>query len=897
MMEKKRRIIKDQTIFCLQYASVLARNYNKRTVGGDELFWGIYAFMRNTDLFEIFCSVMWFIDHQALHTYFLEKYETDFAKIQFSPWKHLPPNKKIKLELDKIKQWQYPKIDIMGIFFVSYSDLSSECENYLLDSWMELSSLIENCSSLMIHPMVMKVWLFAFLEILHKILVKFGLPFNKIQLMTKKQIDDLDIMSHLEDLEQIVDDEQEFVKNYISTPLNYKDNKDFDWIVNKIDSDVKEREHNDGDKSENKNKSDKKQKEVKKMTVEYFGIDLTKECKDGFVDPIIWRSEEIQQLIYTLLRKNKNNPLLIWEAWVGKTAIVEWLAQKIALWDVPSKLKKKRIFMLDMWSLVAGTKYRWEFEARMKSILEEATDPLNNIILFIDELHTIIWAGGHDTNDAAQMIKPLLARGKIKLIGATTFDEYQKYIEKDAALKRRFQEIIVNEPDESTTEQILLWLKESYENYHGVQIGLEAIQASVNLSKRYILNKYFPDKALDIIDEACARKSTMIEKLENDVDFKKDEKRIEKIQKKIDTAIEQQDYFTAAELKEWIEKIKQDMKKIRNVKNIPLHLRPTITIADIGQVLSDKVGVPANIVNESEINKLRRLDSELSEKILWQKDVVKSVVSAITKSRLSAVVKDKPIWSFLFLGPSWVGKTYLAKLLAKEYFGDEKSLIRIDMSEFMEKYSISKLIWSPAWYVGYEEWWNLTEAVRRKPYSVVLFDEVEKASPEVLNILLQILDEWVLKDSKWRLVDFKSTIIIMTSNIWAEEFSKKKVSIGFNVAEQKDYEKNEFKIVEERVKEEIKTFMLPELLNRLDKILVFNPLDKEVLTDILKKELNCFLWKWKDSSSVVLPKFSDKKLKWIIDKIFDPQYGARPVLRYIHDEIESEIIDGIIKKS
>jgi len=482
-------------------------------------------------------------------------------------------------------------------------------------------------------------------------------------------------------------------------------------------------------------------------------------------------------VIYTLLRKNKNNPLLIGEAGVGKTAIVEGLAQKINEGKVPEKLKNKRIFLLDMGTLVAGTKYRGEFESRMKSILEEAMDPTNNIIMFIDEIHTIIGAGGQENNDAAQMIKPLLSRGKIKLIGATTFNEYQKFIEKDAALKRRFQEITVNEPDVEMSKAILMGLKQTYEDFHGVQIAEDALESAITLSKRYMLNKYLPDKALDLIDEACAKKSTMSEKLNNDEEYKKFELKISKIEKQIEDAIEKQDYFEAAELKTQEDKAKQEMLKIRSNKNIPTHLRLAITKEDIGGVLADKVGIPTNIVNESEIEKLNRLDADLKKKILGQNEAVESIVKTLTRSRISVMHKAKPIGSFLFLGPSGVGKTYLAKLIAKDYFGDETAMIRIDMSEFMEKYSVSKLIGSPAGYVGYDEGGNLTEAVRRKPYCVLLLDEIEKAAPDVLNILLQILDEGQLKDAKGRLIDFKNTIIIMTSNIGSEEFSKKQSTI------------------------------------------------------------------------------------------------------------------------
>ena len=549
-----------------------------------------------------------------------------------------------------------------------------------------------------------------------------------------------------------------------------------------------------------------------------------------------------------------------------------------------------------MGTLVAGTKYRGEFESRMKSILEEAMDPMNNIILFIDEIHTIIGAGGQENGDAAQMLKPLLARGKIKLIGSTTFNEYQKYIEKDAALKRRFQEVIINEPDVESSKQILAGLKQTYEDFHGVQIEDEALDIAINLSKRYMMNKYLPDKALDIIDEACARKSTMNKKLDNDKDYKKFEDTLTKIQNKIKEAIEKQDYFGAAELKAKEEEAKIEMNKIRTHKNIPTHLRPIITKDDIGNVLADKTGIPTNIVNESEIGKLRRLGDELKKNIVGQDEAVDAVVKTLTRSRLSVIKYTKPIGSFLCLGPSGVGKTFLAKLIAKEYFGNPDAMIRIDMSEFMEKYSVSKLIGSPAGYIGYEEGGGLTEAVRRKPYSVILFDEIEKAASDVLNILLQILDEGQLKDAKGRIVDFKNTIIIMTSNIGADEFVKKQSSIGFSGGEKADASVKEFAIVKDKVLEEVKNFLTPELLNRIDYKIVFKHLEKDTLVNIMKNKLEQFLNAWKVSSDIVLPKFSDKQIKEIIEKIYEPQYGARPLDRYIQDEVEPQLIKKIMEK-
>lgn len=667
-----------------------------------------------------------------------------------------------------------------------------------------------------------------------------------------------------------------------------------DEMLNTMESEIVEKSDSDKISLETWEQKPKK-KEEKKLTIEYFGTDLTKEAKDGYLDPIIGREKEIDQVIYTLLRKTKNNPLLIGEAGVGKTAIVEGLVQRINTKQVPEKLIGKKVFLLDMGTLVAGTKYRWEFESRMKSILEEATDPTNNIILFIDELHTIIGAGGQDQNDAAQMLKPLLSRGKIKLIGATTFDEYQKYIEKDAALKRRFQEVVVNEPSIEVTKQIILGLKPTYEDFHGVVISDEAIESAITLSKRYILNKQLPDKALDILDEASARKSTMQKKLDNDDSYKKQEAKIEKIQKQIEDAIENQDYFSAAELKKEEESLKKELQKIRSNKNIPAHLRSVIEAKDIGNVLADKTGIPTNIVNEDEVSKLKRLDTELKDQIIGQDDAVNAIVKTLIRSRLSVIRKNKPIGSFLFLGPSGVGKTYLAKLIAKHYFGDETAMIRFDMSEFMEKFSVSKLIGSPAGYVGYDEGGGLTEAVKRKPYSVILLDEIEKASPDVLNILLQILDEGQLKDSKWRWIDFKNTIIVMTSNIGTEEFSKKKTSIWFDTGTKADIDNKQFDDIKTRVLEELKNFLTPELSNRIDHKVVFRPLSKENLTSIFNQQIKTFLSAWEENDQVKLPKFSKAEVAKIIDQIYDPAFGARPVERYINDEVEPKIINSLLE--
>lgn len=645
--------------------------------------------------------------------------------------------------------------------------------------------------------------------------------------------------------------------------------------------------------------SNSQQIEEKKLTVEHFWTDLTLEAKNWYLDPVIWRNSEIQQMIYTLLRKTKNNPLLIWEAWVGKTAIVEWLASKIHSWDVPDKLKNKRIFMLDIWSLVAWTKYRWEFESRLKTIIQEATDPTNNIILFVDELHTIIWAGNTEWwADAANMLKPFLARWRLQLIWATTYDEYQKHIEKDPALKRRFQEVNVSEPNREQAIEIITWIRPKFEDYHWVNISDEAIYSCVDLSIRFILNKQLPDKAIDLLDEACARQSTLWQKLQNNDEYKKIEKKYQLLQKKIQASILNQDYFKAAELKEKEDELKNLMNHIRSQSSLPKHLRTTVDNLSVWEVLSMKTWIPVSKINESELNKLKTLSTIMKADILWQDDTVDTIVNQIKRNRLSVVQRNKPIASFLLLWPSWVWKTYIAKLLAKHFFESDKSLIRVDMSEFMERHSSSKLIWSAPWYIWYDEWWVLTEAVRRNPYSIVLFDEIEKASPDVLNILLQVLDEWTLKDNKWRLIDFKNTIIILTSNIWSSEFWKQIAKIWFWTYDKKNIkEDKDFELIKDRVLEQLKKELPSELINRLDNTIVFKPLSKNVLSKIFTKEYSIFSDQWLKNKNIKTPKYTSKSIEKIVEEIYAPEYWARPINRYIHEKIEPKIIEDILSNS
>lgn len=913
-MTKKNKEDWSDHIRCLAYASLLSVSADKTIIHADELFLWWYLYSKEKQFYDLFWKYLWSTDPEIFQKYIDTTYNIEKTALQWAISANLQVDAAMHTALEQalaptvventteetsetvggkmqkttargrktivqsspegdISSWgsipKTAKQAFVALLYISLEHLSAWFAQYLEDNNMDIKTIKSKLSMLLHNPVLDDIGIVAFFGIIAKLVKELHLSLNDISMMqfeTKESIDAL-----LDGMNPSFPDDDEIME----------------W----------NKGANDGQSSIKTVNPFSKKDDEKKLTIEFFGTDLTQEAKDNMLDPVIGREKEINQMIYTLLRKTKNNPLLIGEAGVGKTAVVEWLAQRIASWDAPTKLKNKRIMMLDMGSLLAGTKYRGEFEARLKAILDEASDITNNIILFIDEIHTIIWSGNQEGSaDAANMLKPLLARGKVKLIGATTFDEYQKHIEKDAALKRRFQEIHVDEPSIEDTITILKWIKKNYEEYHSVIITDDALEEAVKLSKRYILNKQLPDKAIDILDEACARESTMSEKMEMNDDYVQHENSLVVLAKKIETAIEKQDYFAAANYKQQEETIKTEMKQMRLQSTLPEHLRPTIDKWDIGIVLAEKIGVPAEQVTASEIDKLRNLETGLKWQILGQDEAIDAIVHAMKRSRLSVIPKNAPIASFLFMGPSGVGKTYLAKLLAKEYFGDDKALIRVDMSEFMEKHSVSKLVWSPAWYVGYDEWGTLTEAVRRKPYSVVLFDEIEKASPDVLNILLQILDEGTLKDNKGRWIDFKSTVIIMTSNIGSEIFSKKGWSIGFHTANAEWQIEKSYQEQKEKVMERLKDWMKPELLNRIDHKIVFRPLEKKHILAILQMQLDGFLAQWKDSSyEGKLPNYTKKKLEGIVDEIYDPQFGARPVEKYIYEKIEPEIIDSIMK--
>ena len=650
----------------------------------------------------------------------------------------------------------------------------------------------------------------------------------------------------------------------------------------------------EGEESNESNSSSSKGSYNSTPTLNQYGTDLTKQAKEGKLDPVIGRKEEIQRVIQILSRRTKNNPCLIGEPGVGKTAVAEGLAEKIVAGDVPEILKNKRVVSLDMASMIAGAKYRGDFEERIKKALKEVKKA-GDVIIFIDEIHTIVGAGSAEgAVDAANILKPLLARGEIQLIGATTLKEYRKYIEKDAALERRFSPVTVNEPTEEEATQILFGLRDKYEAHHNVKITDEAIKAAVELSSRYINDRYLPDKAIDLIDEA-ASKVRMSSYTEPD-SFKELKDKIEKLDKEKEEAIRVQDFEKAAKIRDKENAKKkefEDAKKeweTKSSKNVS-----TLKEEDIANVISSWTGIPVAKVSQSENDKLKNLEENLHKRVIGQDEAVSAVAKAIKRSRMGLKDPNKPIGSFLFLGPTGVGKTELSKALAENLFGSEDALIRIDMSEYMEPHSVAKLIGSPPGYVGYDEAGQLTEKVRRKPYSVILFDEIEKAHPDVMNMLLQVLDDGRLTDSQGRTVNFKNTVIIMTSNVGAKLITDKK-TLGF--IEEKENGEKEYQDIKKDVMGELKKEFKPEFLNRIDEIIVFHKLeDNQIrkIVDIMLKNVAKLL---KEQGIKLTVDENAKDL--VAKKGTDKTYGARPLKRAIQTMVEDKIaeamLDGKIKK-
>ena len=626
--------------------------------------------------------------------------------------------------------------------------------------------------------------------------------------------------------------------------------------------------------------------------LEKFGRDLTKAAKNGEIDPVIGREKEIERVIQILSRRTKNNPVLIGEPGVGKTAVAEGLALKIVEGQVPEILKDKRIVTLDLTGMIAGSKYRGDFEERIKNAIDEVKKS-KDIILFIDELHTIVGAGSSEgSTDAANILKPSLARGDFQVIGATTVSEYRKYIEKDAALERRFQPVNVGEPSKEETEKILFGLRDRYEAHHKVKISDEAIKAAVSLSSRYIADRFLPDKAIDLIDESASK--VRLKSMTTPPNLKQLEDKIKSLDAEKQSAINEQEFERAAKLRDE-QKSLQELLDAENKKWNDAKSSATgeVTAEDIAEVVSDSTGIPVVQLTEEESDRLLRMESILHDRVVGQDEAVKAVAKAIRRGRVGLKDPKRPVGSFIFLGPTGVGKTELCKALAQAMFGDENAMIRLDMSEFMEKHTVSKLIGSPPGYVGYDEGSAFTEKVRRRPYSVILFDEIEKAHPDVFNALLQILDDGRLTDSQGRTVDFKNTVIIMTSNVGARLLTEKQNALGFTGNAEKADEN-----VKELVLGELKNTFRPEFLNRVDDIIVFNKLTTDEIKEIAVKMLEGLKERLKGIEIDV--EFTDAAITAIADEGFDESYGARPLRRAItskiEDELSEKILDGSVKK-
>ncbi|WP_312580079.1 ATP-dependent Clp protease ATP-binding subunit [Clostridium sp.] len=629
-------------------------------------------------------------------------------------------------------------------------------------------------------------------------------------------------------------------------------------------------------------------------TLEKYGKDLTELAKEGKIDPVIGRDKETERVLEILCRRIKNNPCLIGDPGVGKTAIAEGLAQKIATGNIPELLKDKRVVTLDLSSMVAGSKYRGEFEERLKSVMDEISKA-GDVILFIDEIHTIVGAGGAEgAIDASNILKPALGRGEIQCIGATTLDEYRKYIEKDAALERRFQPVTVEEPTKEEAIEILKGLRDKYEAHHRVKITDDAILAAVNLSDRYITDRYLPDKAIDLIDEAGSK--VRIQNLTAPKDLKELENDLEVVIKEKADAITMQDFEKAATLRDKEKELKDKLEASK--KNWVSQNSEADAVVDekhIANVISKWTNIPIEKLTESEAERLLKLEEILHKRVIGQEEAVESIARAVRRARVGLKDPKRPIGSFIFLGPTGVGKTELSKALAEAMFGDENSIIRVDMSEYMERHTVSKLIGAPPGYVGFDDGGQLTERIRRHPYSVVLFDEIEKAHPDVFNILLQILEDGRLTDGKGKTVDFKNTIVIMTSNAGASTIRKQK-TIGFS--QSTNEANNEHEKMKENIMEELKRSFRPEFLNRIDDIIVFHSLAEKDLLEIVGLMLNSVSERLKEKEINI--KFDEESKKYLAKEGFDPTYGARPLRRAItktvEDKLSEEILRGNVKQ-
>lgn len=625
--------------------------------------------------------------------------------------------------------------------------------------------------------------------------------------------------------------------------------------------------------------------------LDYFTVDLIEKARNKQLDPIIARDEEIARVINILNRKNKNNPVLVGEPGVGKTAITEGLAQAIVTEQVPDSLLNKRILLLNMGSVVAGTKYRGEFEQRIKDIITEAGKSENQVILFIDELHTVIGAGSAEGSlDAANILKPALSRGSLQVIGATTTDEYRKHIEKDKALERRFQMVQVDEPDADSCVQILTELRDTYEEYHNLVITDEAIKSAVQLSKRYIADRFLPDKAIDVIDEACAEKGARSES--NIGVIREKQKKIETIEAKKQNSVSNQQYEKALKLKKQQEVLEKEIEEIK-AKKRPKDKQVHLSENDIASVVGRMTGIPVQRLMKSEMKKLLDLENALSKYIVGQDDVLHDTAQAIRRSRTGISDQNRPIGVFIFLGPTGVGKTELVKKIAREVFNSEDAMIKIDMSEFMERHSTSRLVGATAGYVGYEEGGQLTEMVRRKPYSVVLFDEIEKAHPDFFNLLLQVFEDGYITDAQGKKVSFKNTIIIMTSNLGAEELTEEASTIGFDLNDNElKKAENHYEEQSEKVMEKVRDYFRPEFLNRVDKTIVFHPLTQKSIKKIVKLKLDELQDRIKEKDITL--EYSNTVVDFLARESYNPRYGAREVRRNVQHYVEDVLAEKLL---